>query len=159
MLIMSSSNKLEALRELSQDFPKYSAALARKVTVSESLQKKVASMFMRGASSQAIYINGKTFDDSALDAYSYVTWSKSVKATIDGDSTRLLKLIRDERRHILALTNLGLTPIQAFELISDRFMGQAQVEDGPGEGFVDASDRPEGGKVITWWNDLEKDAR
>lgn len=60
---------------------------------------------------------------------------------------------------ILSLLDLGLTPKQAFELISDHLIGGAQVEDDPGEGFVDASDRIEGEGVITWWNDVEKDAR
>jgi UDP-glucose:glycoprotein glucosyltransferase len=70
-----------------------------------------------------------------------------------------LKTIREERELILSLLDLGLTPKQAFELISDHLIGGAQVEDDPGEGFVDASDRIEGEGVITWWNDVEKDAR
>lgn len=74
-------------------------------------------------------------------------------------SCRLLKTIREERDLILSLLDLGLTPKQAFELISDHLIGGAQVEDDPGEGFVDASDRIEGEGVITWWNDVEKDAR
>jgi UDP-glucose:glycoprotein glucosyltransferase len=59
----------------------------------------------------------------------------------------------------LSLTSLGLTPRQAFELVSDAVIGQAQTEDDPGEGIVDASDRIEGGGVITWWNDIEKDKK
>ncbi len=72
---------------------------------------------------------------------------------------RLLKIIRAERDLILSLTSLGLTPKQAFELISDTMIGQAMTEDDPGEGLVDASDRLEGREVITWWNDIEKDKR
>lgn len=71
----------------------------------------------------------------------------------------LLKLIREERDLILDLNSLGLTTKQAFELISDPIIGEAQTDDDPGEGFVDASDRFEEGGVITWWNDIEKDKR
>ena len=71
----------------------------------------------------------------------------------------LLSVLREERDHILSLVSLGLTPKQAFELITDPLIGQAQVEDDPTEGLVDASDREEGGGVITYWNDIEKDKR
>lgn len=70
-----------------------------------------------------------------------------------------MKAIRTERDLILSLTSLGLTPKQAFELISDPLIGQAQAEEDPAEGLVDASDRLEGGEVIIWWNDIEKDKR
>ena len=59
----------------------------------------------------------------------------------------------------LSLKDLGLGPRQAFELISDPIIGQRQTEDEPGDGIVDSSDRLEGGGVITWWNDIEKDKR
>lgn len=67
--------------------------------------------------------------------------------------------MRDERDLILSLTKLGLTPKQAVSLISDEIVGLAQTEDDPSEGTVDASDREEGGNVITYWNDIEKDNR
>ena len=72
---------------------------------------------------------------------------------------RLLKVLREEADHILSLTKLGLTPRQAFDLISDSLVGQAQTEDDPGEGTVDASDQLEDGEAITWWNNIEKDSR
>lgn len=60
---------------------------------------------------------------------------------------------------MLSLIDLGFTPQQAFELISDPLIGLAQTEEDAGEGIFDASDRIEGGDVITWWNDIEKDKR
>jgi UDP-glucose:glycoprotein glucosyltransferase len=60
---------------------------------------------------------------------------------------------------MLSLIELGFTSQQAFELISDPLIGQAQTEEDVGEGIVDASDRIEGGEVLTWWNDIEKDKR
>lgn len=75
------------------------------------------------------------------------------------EGSRFLRNVRAERDLVLSLTSLGITPKQAFELISDPIIGQAQTEDDPGDGLVDASDRLEGGEVITWWNDIEKDKR
>ena len=72
---------------------------------------------------------------------------------------RLLKNIRQERELTLALTSLGFTPRQAFELISDPLIGEAQTQPDPGEGIYDASDRLEGQDVILWWNDITKDSR
>jgi UDP-glucose:glycoprotein glucosyltransferase len=72
----------------------------------------------------------------------------------------MLKIARTERQYIMSLVSLGLTPKQAFDLISDPLIGEAQTEEDPLEGLVDASDRPEAeGQVITWWNDIEKDKR
>ncbi|KAK8869940.1 hypothetical protein IAR55_000508 [Kwoniella newhampshirensis] len=139
-LIMASDDPLEALTHLSQDFPKYSAALARSVEVPENIRIQSRTIAVRGQGGPAIYVNGKALG-SDLNAYS------------------LLKAIRDERHLILSLTSLGLTPKQAVNLISDPVVGQAQTEDEAGEGIVDASDRIEGDKVITWWNDIEKDKR
>lgn len=70
---------------------------------------------------------------------------------------RLLKVLRQERDTILSLTSLGLTTEQAVELVSHESILAAQQEKGAVEGIFDASDREEGGDVIIWWNDIEKD--
>ncbi|WVF72342.1 hypothetical protein IAT40_007156 [Kwoniella sp. CBS 6097] len=138
-LIMSSDNPLEALTHLSQDFPKYSAALARQVEVPDDIRAKGRTIWQRGKGDAGIWINGKAMAE--LNGYS------------------LLKNVRSERDLVLALTSLGLTPKQAVDLISDPVIGEAQVEDAPGEGVLDASDRIDGGDVIVYWNDIEKDKR
>lgn len=74
-------------------------------------------------------------------------------------NTSLLKSLREERHLMLSLVSLGFTPQQAYQLISDPLVGQAQTEDDAGDGVFDASDRLEGEDVITWWNDIEKDKR
>ena len=71
----------------------------------------------------------------------------------------LLKHIRSERKLATSLTSLGLTPKQAFNLLSDSVIGHKQIAEEPGEGVVDASDRLENGEVIVWWNNIEKDSR
>jgi len=67
--------------------------------------------------------------------------------------------MREERRRGLSLTSLGLTPEQAFTLLTDDDIITAMTEADPMEGLVDASDKTEGGGVITWWNNIEKDKR
>lgn len=73
--------------------------------------------------------------------------------------TSLLKAIRSEKKLATSLVSLGLTPKQSFQLLSDPVIGQKQTAEEPGEGVVDASDRTEGGGVVVWWNDIEKDSR
>ena len=55
------------------------------------------------------------------------------------------------------MTSLGLTAEQAVDLVSHESILNAQREKGAVEDVFDASDREEGGDVIIWWNDLEKD--
>lgn len=59
---MSSDDPISALTHLSQDFPKYSAALAHQVEVREDIQSKGRTIAVRGKAKEAIYINGKPFD-------------------------------------------------------------------------------------------------
>ena len=70
---MDSPDKLDALVQLTQDFPKYSAALARKVNVSDAVSGTVVDMFRRAAPTTGIYINGKLFTEAELNAYSYAS--------------------------------------------------------------------------------------
>jgi UDP-glucose:glycoprotein glucosyltransferase len=58
---------------------------------------------------------------------------------------------------MLSLTSLGLQPGEAFGLITHPSLGAPRnsiIDD-----LFDASDRPEGGGLIYWWNDIEKDSR
>ena len=74
-------------------------------------------------------------------------------------ANRLLRLLRKERSVMLSLTSLGLTPGQAVELLTHPAVGAAQNTKGALDDLFDASDRFEGGEVIVWWNDIEKDRR
>jgi UDP-glucose:glycoprotein glucosyltransferase len=60
---------------------------------------------------------------------------------------------------MLSLISLGLTPAQAYHLLTDETVGASQTDSDPTVGLVDSSDRIEGGNVILWWNDIEKDSR
>jgi UDP-glucose:glycoprotein glucosyltransferase len=74
-------------------------------------------------------------------------------------SRRLLKLLRKEKDMISSLVSMGLTAEQAIDLVSHSAISSAQRESGKLEGIFDASDRAEGGGVITWLNDIETDSR
>lgn len=83
----------------------------------------------------------------------------------DVDPYALLRMMRSERRIMTGILSLhdGLTAKDARDLLSfdstkPILRGRNPAETYTGEIF-DASDRPEGGDVILWWNDLEKDHR
>ena len=72
----------------------------------------------------------------------------------------LLRLLRKERHVMRSLASLGLSPSQSIDLLTHKIIYSAQQDTaGQLDGIFDASDRPEGGNVIVWWNDLTKDSR
>jgi UDP-glucose:glycoprotein glucosyltransferase len=70
--IASTPNPLEALLHISQDFPKYSAALARNVNITDAVQNRIDYMERRGQVDAAIYVNGKSVMAEEITAFSYV---------------------------------------------------------------------------------------
>lgn len=66
---MSAADRLGALKELSQDFPKYSAAIARKVPVPEEMKQKAKDLARRGPDAPTVYINGKSYTHPDLNAF------------------------------------------------------------------------------------------
>jgi UDP-glucose:glycoprotein glucosyltransferase len=60
---------------------------------------------------------------------------------------------------MLSLTSLGLLPGEAFNLITHSSLGTSPSNTGVVNDLFDASDRPEGGNLVLWWNDIEKDNR
>lgn len=57
-----------------------------------------------------------------------------------------------------SLMSTGLTAPQALDLITHSSIAQGQTP-GVTDGVFDASDRPEGGNVCVWFNDITKDSR
>jgi UDP-glucose:glycoprotein glucosyltransferase len=60
---------------------------------------------------------------------------------------------------MLSLTSLGLLPGEAFNLITHSSFGTSTSNTGIVNDLFDASDRPEGGNLVFWLNDIEKDNR
>ncbi|EPQ50934.1 hypothetical protein GLOTRDRAFT_82068 [Gloeophyllum trabeum ATCC 11539] len=141
-LIVNSSAPLATLKHLAQNFPKYSKAIARRVVINESLLEEVGSNQLKaqpGAS--MVWLNGNPVPEQDMNPFG------------------LLKLLRKERTLVGALASLGLTPAQAVDLLTHPAISASQGGSDVLDGIFDASDRPEGGDVIVWWNDLEKDGR
>lgn len=67
---MASSDPLDALIALSQDFPKYSAAIARKVAIPDNIQKRVEKVTLRGSAESTVFVNGKAITAEGLNAFS-----------------------------------------------------------------------------------------
>jgi UDP-glucose:glycoprotein glucosyltransferase len=67
--------------------------------------------------------------------------------------------MRRERGVVRALTGLGLSSLEAIDLLTHDSLAQAHSAGSFLDGFFDASDRPEGGDLVMWWNDIEKDSR
>ena len=70
----------------------------------------------------------------------------------------LLGLLNKERATMSTLTSLGMAHKEALEVLTHPSVTQAQ-QVGALDGLFDASDRIEGGEVVIYWNDIEKDKR
>lgn len=106
-------------------------------------------MSQRVASSNYFFLNGIELTDADIDPFA------------------LLRLMRKERKVISSILSLHeqMTAAQARELLTFEAPGGQSQQRGISElslalGEVfDASDREEGGDLIMWWNNLEKDQR
>lgn len=138
--VMDSEDPLNTLIKLSQNFPKYSTTIAAHNATPELLQEireNRARMIPAGYS--VMWINGMQIDSRKIDAFS------------------LLDILRRERRLIEKFRDLGLSAQEAVKLLSHPILAESQAEDDSQR--YDYRDTLEGGQVIIWMNDLEKDSR
>lgn len=138
--VMGSENKLESLLRLCQDLPKHSSAVVG-TEINLALVDELSEnreIFL-GPGVNAIWINGLQLEDSQTNAFA------------------LLEILRRERMFIRSLETLGLTKNQATALLSHRILTEARQGERPQR--FDYRDSFEGGSVIAWLNDLEKDER
>ena len=138
--VMSSSDPFDTLIKVSQDFPKYSAAIANHNATEGFLSAfKANKEEFLPAGYNIMWINGLQIGPRDINAYS------------------LLEHLRNERRLINSFRDEGLSAAEAINLLSHGDIAQAQVEDEPQR--YDYRDELEGGKVVIWLNDIEKDKR
>jgi UDP-glucose:glycoprotein glucosyltransferase len=140
-LISDSREPLRTLTQLAQNFPKYATSVARRVVASDQLEAEVQQnqFKVQGGISMA-WLNGASVTENDMNPFS------------------LLRLFRKERNIISSLTALGVSREEALKLLTHPAIGASQ-SNSVLDGVFDASDRLEGGGVITWWNDMEKDKR
>ena len=86
-----------------------------------------------------MWINGVQLDARQIDAF------------------YLLEHLRRERKLIEKFRNLGLSAQDAVKLLSHPLLAESQAEDDAQR--YDFRDEIEGGEVIIWMNDLEKDSQ
>lgn len=138
-LITSSSSPLETLQHVSQDFPSQSSKIAS-VEVDEELVANLRenTRIIPGGEN-LFWMNGQLIARDKVEAFN------------------LLSVMRRERALINSLRQLGLSGDQAVKFLSHEKIAE-KIESG-GTNRFDIRDDIEGGKVIVWMNDLEKDSR
>ena len=141
-VITSSSNPLATFVHLAQNFPKYVTSLSRRVVISPGISEELQSNSFRAQSGANVFwLNGIQISPKDVNPFD------------------LLRLLKKEKEILGSLVELGLTRSQAFELLTHRELADVQAGSGSLDAIFDASDRLEGGDIITWWNDVEKDSR
>lgn len=138
--VMDSDNPLDTLVKVSQDFPKYSAKIAAHNATTKLLQDiRSSRLGMLPSGVNVMWINGVQMDARKIDAYS------------------LLDHLRRERRLIEKFRDLGISAQEAVDLLSHKLLGESLEQDAPQR--YNYRDEIEGGGVLIWLNDLEKDAK
>ncbi|KAJ5137450.1 hypothetical protein N7526_003683 [Penicillium atrosanguineum] len=138
--VMDSEDPLGALLKLSQNFPKYSSTVAAH-NASNELRNEMrinrARMIPPGYN--ILWINGMQIDARQVDAFS------------------LLDILRRERCLIQKFRDLGISGQEAVKLLSHPLLAEAHSDEDVQR--YDFRDTLEGGDVIIWLNNLEKDSR
>lgn len=139
--IMASKNPFDTLLDISKDFPKHSAALSH-ANLSQDLldELKYNRNVLMSSNPNVIWINGMQIAARDFDAYS------------------MLEHLRRERRLVKTATDLGLNNEQAINLFSSPLLAESQGTSEAPQRY-DWRDSHEGGNVIMWLNDIEKDSR
>jgi UDP-glucose:glycoprotein glucosyltransferase len=138
--VMQSEDPFETLVKLSQDFPKFSSAIAAYNISDEFLtehENNRAQLVPAGMN--VIWINGLQIIERLVDAFT------------------LLDHLRGEKKLIDSVKNIGLTGPEAISLLASPEVSSVKTGDEPQR--YDWRDIEEGGNVIIWLNDIEKDNR
>ena len=138
--VMASDSPFETLAKVSQDFPKHSLAISKRNFSREFINEhRYNREIFLPAGYNVILMNGQQVQSRELDAFA------------------LLEQMRRERVIVGNLKRLGMTGSDAVQLLSNPAI--ADSNSGSDAQRYDYRDNPEGGKVIIWLNDIEKDKR
>ena len=138
--IMESELPFRMLARLSQDFPRYSNAIAAHNASSQFIKEHQSNSGKLVPSGLNIFwLNGMRVEHRELDAFT------------------LLDKIRKERAFIRGFGALGLAAPQAIDLLSNNNIKTIATDDDAPR--FDWRDDKEDGKAILWLNDIEKDKR
>jgi UDP-glucose:glycoprotein glucosyltransferase len=138
--VLGSEDPLETLVKLTQDFPKYSSVIAG-LNSSEAFlkehQENRATLLPAGYN--VMWINGVQYDSRKVDAFS------------------LLDHMRRERALLGSFQDMEFSSEEAIKLLTHPAIAEAQSDVDTQR--YDWRDQTEGGNVIIWMNDIEKDKR
>lgn len=138
--IAASENAFETLEKVSQDFPKHAAALSQHNASKDFINEHRANrdLFLP-AGYNVLWMNGQQIGPREVDAFT------------------LLEMIRRESRLVRSIQSMGLSAKEAINLLSHPKLTESQNSGEPQR--YDFRDEIEGGDVIIWLNDIEKDKR
>lgn len=136
---MSSDDPFGILLKLSQDFPKHSSALGGHNVSADFLNECRSRQSELPGGYNIVWINGVQLPPQQMDAFN------------------LLEHLRRERKLITSVRSLGFSGQEAIKLLSHPAIAAAQGGDEAQR--YDWRDDVEGGKVIMWLNNIEKDRR
>lgn len=138
--ILNSADPLATLVKLTQDFPKHSARISSHNASEDFLSE------WRGNTALSIppgynimWINGLQVDSRQIDPFS------------------LLEHVRRERKFINSVRQMGFSGPEVIDILSHEAISSGQSENEPQR--YDFRDTTEGGNVIMWLNNIEKDKR
>ncbi|KAK3073090.1 killer toxin resistant protein [Teratosphaeriaceae sp. CCFEE 6253] len=138
--VMGSDAPFDTLLRLSQDFPKHSSTIAAANVSAEFLQEHRDNReLLLPPGFNVVWINGVQIMPRDFDAYA------------------LLEHLRRERKMINSVRELGLSGPEAIDLLSHEAITASAVDQDVQR--YDWRDENEGGDVILWLNDIEKDKR
>ena len=138
--IIANENPFEALLKVSQDFPKHSSGISKRNASADFVDEhlKNRETFLP-AGYNIIWMNGMQVEPRQMDAFA------------------LLDQLRRERSLIGNLRHLGFTGEEAVQILTHPAIAESKAM-GDLQRY-DYRDTTEGGKVIIWLNDVEKDKR
>ncbi|KAK4136151.1 glycosyltransferase family 24 protein [Trichocladium antarcticum] len=139
--IMQSESPFETLLKLTQDFPKHTASIsAHNVSADFAAEHRANRETLAAEGLNMLWMNGVQLIDRQIQPFG------------------LVDLLKQERKLINGVLDLGLTGQQAISLLGHAEVARAKSGDDEPRRF-DWRDEIEGGQVIVWLNNLEKDKR
>jgi UDP-glucose:glycoprotein glucosyltransferase len=138
--VLQSDQPMDTLLKLVRDFPKYTSTIAATNATSDFITEHYNNReLLLPTGSNVIWINGVQIPARDVNPYA------------------LLAHLRRERRLINGIRSQGLSAPDTISLLSHSAIMQGQSGDEPQR--YDFRDEVEGGKVIVWVNNIEKDSR
>jgi len=138
--VAQSEQPMDTLMKLVQDFPKYSSIIAAQNASEDFVEEHLKNREqLLPAGYNVIWINGVQIPARDVNPFS------------------LLAHLRRERKLISGIQSQGLIGSEVISLLSHPAIAETQTEDEPQR--YDFRDAVEGGNIIVWLNDIEKDTR